>query len=71
VAVYSGDYYNYTLSENGTPVHYGHDAADYSTDVLCGKVLQFVDQDGRSSHISPPSAPTCVNPSTKASRGLR
>ncbi len=35
-------YYNYALSENGKAVRYGSDAADYSTDVLAGKVEQFV-----------------------------
>ena len=45
-AAYSGgaEYYRYTLNENGTPVHYGNAAADYATDVLRDKALQFVDQ---------------------------
>ena len=38
-------YYNYGLSENGTLVHYGGDTQDYSTDVLTGKVLDFIARD--------------------------
>ncbi len=36
------DYYDYTLRENGVDVGYGSTDADYSTDVLCGKAVDFV-----------------------------
>lgn len=36
-------YYDYTLNENGTAVTYGATNADYSTDVLKRKALQFID----------------------------
>jgi N-acetylglucosamine-6-sulfatase len=35
-------YYDYTLNENGKLVHYGTAASDYSTDVLAGKAIDFV-----------------------------
>lgn len=35
-------YYDYTLNENGKLVHFGVAAADYSTDVLAGKAIDFV-----------------------------
>jgi N-acetylglucosamine-6-sulfatase len=38
-----GPYFDYTLNDNGTLVHYGSTAADYSTDVLAAKTLSFVD----------------------------
>ena len=31
---YGGDYYDYTLWNNGLPRHYGHRPSDYSTDVI-------------------------------------
>jgi N-acetylglucosamine-6-sulfatase len=34
--------YDYTLNENGTLVHYGHDPADYKQDVLTRKAVSFV-----------------------------
>ena len=37
-----GAYYNYTLNENGTLVHYGSTPKDYSTDVLAAKTLKFI-----------------------------
>ena len=37
------DVYDYTLNENGTPVHYGTDPADFKQDVLTGKAVDFVD----------------------------
>jgi arylsulfatase A-like enzyme len=37
-----GLYYDYVLIENGIPVRYGHEDADYSTDVLTEKVDQFI-----------------------------
>lgn len=37
-----GAYYNYTLNENGTLVKYGSKPQDYSTDVLAGKALDFL-----------------------------
>ena len=35
-------YYDYTLNENGTLVHYGHAPADYSTDLLAARAVDFV-----------------------------
>src|SRR5918997_2489185 len=35
-------YYDYTLSENGKPVHYGSAEADYSTDVLARKAREII-----------------------------
>jgi N-acetylglucosamine-6-sulfatase len=35
-------YYDYTLSENGKPVHYGSAEADYSTDVLAGEAREII-----------------------------
>jgi len=35
-------YYNYTLNENGVLRTYGNTAADYQTDVLTGKALDFI-----------------------------
>jgi N-acetylglucosamine-6-sulfatase len=40
----SGWYYNYTLNENGALVIYGSAPADYSTDVLRDKALDFIDR---------------------------
>ena len=39
-----GAYYNYTLNENGTLVKYGSKPQDYSTDVLAGKALDFLER---------------------------
>ncbi len=36
-------YYDYTLNEGGTLVHYGSQPADYSTTVLTQKALSFID----------------------------
>jgi hypothetical protein len=35
-------YYNYTLSENGKPVHYGSAVADYSTDVFAREAKEII-----------------------------
>jgi N-acetylglucosamine-6-sulfatase len=35
-------YYDYTLSENGKPVHYGSTEADYQTDVLAEKARKII-----------------------------
>jgi arylsulfatase A-like enzyme len=35
-------YYDYTLDENGSLVHYGHATADYSTSVLTRKATSFI-----------------------------
>jgi arylsulfatase A-like enzyme len=35
-------YYDYTLNENGRLVHYGVARADYSTNVLAGKAIDFI-----------------------------
>jgi arylsulfatase A-like enzyme len=35
-------YYDYDLDENGSSVHYGNNTEDYLTDVLTGKVTQFI-----------------------------
>ena len=35
-------YYDYTLNENGRLVHHGIAAADYSTDLLAGKAVDFI-----------------------------
>jgi N-acetylglucosamine-6-sulfatase len=40
----SGKYFDYTLNENGRQIQYGANAADYSTDVLTRKVLDFIDR---------------------------
>ncbi|MGZ6545854.1 MAG: sulfatase-like hydrolase/transferase [Actinomycetota bacterium] len=37
-----GDYYNYTNDEDGTLVHYGSAPADYSTDVIARKSVDFI-----------------------------
>src|SRR5829696_5891255 len=37
-----GGYIDYALNENGRRVTYGHDAADYSTDVLAAKATDFI-----------------------------
>ena len=36
--------YDYTLNENGTPVQYGHDPADFKQDVLTRKAVNFVNR---------------------------
>lgn len=36
------DFYNYTNDEDGTLIRYGSDPADYSTDVLAGKAVDFI-----------------------------
>lgn len=35
-------FYNYTLNENGTHVEYGNAPGDYSTDLLGGRVVDFI-----------------------------
>ena len=35
-------YHDYTLIEQGTPVYYGGEDADYSTDVFATKALEFI-----------------------------
>ncbi len=35
--------FNYTLNENGTLQHYGHQPSDYLTDVIANKGVQFID----------------------------
>ena len=66
-----GSYYSgYALNENGTTVFYGHQPADYSTDVLTAKATDFVDRSVNSGdpfflYIGP-FAPH--GPSTPASR---
>jgi arylsulfatase A-like enzyme len=42
VAGYAYSEYNYDLNQNGTLHHYGHRPADYLTDVLANKGVQFV-----------------------------
>jgi len=37
-------YYNYTLNDNGDLVHYGNAPADYSTTVLTGKAVRFINR---------------------------
>ena len=37
-----GGYYDYLLSENGRPVHFGTSPADYSTSVLSGLATRFI-----------------------------
>jgi N-acetylglucosamine-6-sulfatase len=40
-------YYDYAISENGKLIHFGHEPADYSTDVLKNRALRFIkDQAG-------------------------
>lgn len=41
-------YYGYTLNENGVLVNYGSTPADYSTDVLAGKAVDFVNRNADS-----------------------
>lgn len=36
-------YYDYTMNENGTLVEYGNEPEDYSTDVILGKSLHFIE----------------------------
>ncbi len=36
--------YDYTLNQNGTPVHYGTDVADFKQDVLTRKAVGLVDR---------------------------
>ena len=38
------DVYDYTINQNGTPVHYGTRRADFKQDVLTGKAVDFVDR---------------------------
>ena len=38
----NGNYYNYTLVENGTPVAYGDQPAEYATSVIAGEAVQFI-----------------------------
>jgi arylsulfatase A-like enzyme len=38
----NGRYYNYPLNIDGTVVHHGHTAADYSTDVLARDAIHFI-----------------------------
>jgi N-acetylglucosamine-6-sulfatase len=35
-------YYNYSINDNGTLVHYGNKPSDYSTTVLAHKAVQFI-----------------------------
>jgi len=35
-------FYDYTINQNGTLVHFGHDPADYKEDVLTRKAVNFV-----------------------------
>ncbi len=39
-----GSYFNYALNENGQVVQYGSAPEDYSTDVLTGKVVDFINR---------------------------
>ena len=43
-ATTSDKYFDYTLVENGLPVYYGTNTADYATDVLKTKALNFITQ---------------------------
>jgi arylsulfatase A-like enzyme len=45
-ATYGGfnSYFNYALNENGTVVRYGSAPEDYQTDVLTGKVVDFINR---------------------------
>ncbi len=36
------EYYNYSINDNGTLVHYGKKPSDYSTSVLTHKAVQFI-----------------------------
>src|SRR5215210_1382328 len=38
----TGKYFEYDLNENGRLVHYAHNDADYSTDVLAAKATRFI-----------------------------
>jgi arylsulfatase A-like enzyme len=40
--------FNYTLNEDGRPVHYGHQPDDYLTGVLSGKASSFIDSSASS-----------------------
>jgi arylsulfatase A-like enzyme len=35
-------YFNYSLTNNGSPVSYGSAASEYATDVLAGRVVEFI-----------------------------
>jgi N-acetylglucosamine-6-sulfatase len=37
-------YYDYTINNNGTRVNYGHEPADYKTDVLTGKAVSLINR---------------------------
>jgi arylsulfatase A-like enzyme len=41
----SADSYDFEANDNGTLVQYGHERADYGTDVLTRKALEFLDSD--------------------------
>jgi N-acetylglucosamine-6-sulfatase len=41
--------FNYSLNENGKQVAYGHKPEDYGTDVYVGKVLNFIQRNGKDS----------------------
>jgi len=56
-------YYDYSVNENGTLIHFGHEARDYSTDVLKDRAARFIkDQAGS-------TAPFFMLVSTKAPHG--
>src|SRR5207245_452230 len=60
----SGAYYNYDLVENGRLVHYNQTTADYQTDVLTAKAVDFINRSGNDSffaYIAPPAShPTAI-----------
>lgn len=56
--------YNYTLNENGTPVSYGASPADYLTDVIFAKAVDFILRTSRS-----PAQPFFIYFSTYAPHG--
>ena len=67
-------YYNYTLSENGKPVHYGSAEADYSTDVLAREAREIIrssagDDDPLFMYLAP-SSPHGPGPPAPRHEGL-
>jgi hypothetical protein len=56
-------YYDYTINENGKLLNFGHEPADYSTDVLKERAVRFIkDQTGS-------AAPFFMLIATKAPHG--
>ena len=57
-----GKYYDYVINDDGTRVHYGHSPTDYSTDVLMGLGVKFLQE-------APADRPFFLYLATKAPHG--